>query len=85
MVGNEQTGLAQGIFLFPFSSGDCLPDSGQTPISTVLFMLPPKESLAEIFPKIPSLWLSLKKRKRKKSNKKRQKKMKTMSRVQLAP
>lgn len=62
--------LVQGIFLFPFSSGDREADSGQTPGSTMLSVLPPKENLAQICPKLPSLWLSF----LKKQTTKRQKK-----------
>lgn len=70
MLGNEQTGLAQGIFLFPFSSGDREADSGQTPTSTMLSVLPPKEDLAQICPKLPSLWLSFFKKTNNKKTKK---------------
>lgn len=74
MSGNEQRTLVQGIFLFPFSSGDREADSGQTPGSTMLSVLPPKENLAQICPKLPSLWLSF----LKKQTTKRQKKKSTL-------
>lgn len=61
-VGQRADGTGTGNIFIPLSPGDRTPDSGQTPISTVLFTLPPKESLAQICPKFPSLWLSLKKK-----------------------
>lgn len=54
MLGKEQTRLAQGIFLFLFILGDHMPDSEETPISTVLFSLSPKENLAQVCLKFSS-------------------------------
>lgn len=53
-------------FYSPFPRVTTRQTVGKTPISTMLFPLPPKESLAQICPKFPSLWLSLKKKKEKK-------------------
>lgn len=56
-------------FYSPFPRVTTRQTVGKTPISTMLFPLPPKESLAQICPKFPSLWLSLKKKKEKKKTK----------------
>lgn len=88
MLGNEQTGLAQGIFLFPFSSGDHTSDSGQNPYQHHAIPVAPKGEPGSDLPQVPQSVAEFKKekRKKKKQTKKRQgKKIKTASQVQSAP
>lgn len=49
---SDQTGTGNTLFLFIL--GDHTPDSEQTPISTVLFSLSPKENLAQVCLKFSS-------------------------------
>lgn len=56
-AGQRADRTGTGSSFIPFSLGDHTPDSEQTPISTMLFRLLPKENLAQICLKFSSLWL----------------------------
>lgn len=74
MLGNEQTGLAQGIFLFPFSSGDHTSDSGQNPHQHHAIHVAPKGEPGSDLPQVPQSVAEFKKRKKKPKPKKDRKK-----------